>query len=229
MSDEVDTPIEPVAPVADETQSEQAAPAEESANTPAVVADKEEKLYAGKFKSPEDLEHSYEESQRKLTQLAQEKAELEKMRQQVPDEGYADIPQLDEESAKAVRLLVRQEREQEKIQEIREKTNRFIAEHQQELSDDVLAGTLGRLINKAEGLGQPINHEALLQEAKSMLDARLKPMVKQAQIQTEQDVAKISQDKARMGQIGTTPSSSLVDEESLSADDWAKLHNIPRA
>jgi hypothetical protein len=65
-----------------DTEEKTAAPAEEkpaeAAPTAPPVAPAPEKLYAGKFKSTEELEKSYQELQSAFTRKSQEKAELEK-------------------------------------------------------------------------------------------------------------------------------------------------------
>jgi len=75
--EEIKKPVE--APPAEQPKEEPKPPEPPKEAPPAV-----EKMYAGKFKSPDELEKSYLEAQKKLTQLAQEKSELEKKALAVP-------------------------------------------------------------------------------------------------------------------------------------------------
>ena len=49
---------------------------QETSNVPADAGNTEDKLYAGKYKSPDDLESAYRELQRHSTQVEMERAEL---------------------------------------------------------------------------------------------------------------------------------------------------------
>jgi hypothetical protein len=60
---------------------------------PAEVKPPAEKVYAGKFKSAEDLEKSYQELEKKFTQTATEKATLERASLAKPAEPAAKTPQ----------------------------------------------------------------------------------------------------------------------------------------
>jgi hypothetical protein len=70
-------------PAPEATPPAEAKPAEATPPTAPPVA-APEKVYAGKFKTPEDLEKSYQELERKLTQTSQEKAELARKASEVP-------------------------------------------------------------------------------------------------------------------------------------------------
>lgn len=221
--DSTDNPVEQVAPAADQAQAEQVVPTEEGTNAPEVVSDKEEKLYAGKFKSPEDLEHSYEESQRKLTQLAQEKADLERAQfQQAPEQGYApETPQLDPDSAAAVRAMMRQERELDKARE-------FEVKHADELKDRLLAATTKDIMAEARSMNVYKDPEVALAEAKGLLDARIRPQIKEAQVAGVKEGEEISRQKGEMSAIGESQKPQEVDVDKLSAEEMRKYYNIPR-
>lgn len=230
--DTENTPVPEVAPQTDENQSEQVASTEE-ANSPEVASDQEEKLYAGKFKSPEDMEKSYTELQSKFTKTAQEKAEIERFlqnSQQAPEEANYDPNHgLDPESAAAVKALFLQEQsrlaEQAEIRKARE----FEEKHADELSDKVLSGTVLRLMQEARQNQTYLDQETALAQAKELLDSRIKPQVKEAQIQAEKVGSNIAQKKAELGRIGETPSNQKMNPEDLSSDEFAKYLNIPRA
>jgi hypothetical protein len=66
----------------------------------------EPKLYAGKFKTPEELEKGYEEAQKLITRQGQEKAQLAQQVAQKPPEPVAKTPeQLALEQAQNTKLI----------------------------------------------------------------------------------------------------------------------------
>lgn len=227
--DTENTPVDPVAPESNENQSEQAVAAE-ATNSPEVASDQEEKLYAGKFKSPEDMEKSYQELQSKFTKTAQEKAELERLAlsQQEPEQAN-EAPYLDPDSAAAVRQLFREEQARLAEQAEMKKSLEFERKHADELQDKVLSGTVLRIMQEARQNQTYLEQEDALAQAKELLDSRIKPQVREAQIQAEKVGSNIAQKKAELGRIGETPSSQKIDPKELSADEYAKYFNLPRA
>lgn len=235
MSDEVENPTPEVAPQESETQPEQAAPAEESANAPSVPEEKEE-LILGKFKSQEDLVKSYQELEQKTTKTAQEKAQLEQYLQRIssqePEMANDDVPYLDPDSARAVdqrvSTIVEQRLELEKARE-------FERKHENELKDSLVRQLMLSRFDERNRLAKidpttpPLDREKVLSEVISDLNARTQPQVKEAQAQGEATGAKIAQDRARLGNIGETASPQKVNPDELSADEFAKYHNLPRA
>jgi hypothetical protein len=220
VNDDKNTPVEPVAPANDSAQAGQVTPTEESVTPPQVAEDKEEKLYAGKFKNPEELEKSYEESQKKLTQLAQEKSALEQLTRQVPQEGYVpETPYLDPDSALAVDRLVEQKLEQRKSQE-------FAAKHADELKDPLLAARTSAIIKETNLRGGYVDPEVALVQAKQELDARIKPELKQAQAQGVEQGQELAQKKGELGAVGETGQRSKVDPNKLSSKEFAKYHGL---
>lgn len=71
-------------PAPEPTPAAEAAAPVEATPPPAPPVAAPEKVYAGKFKTPEDLEKSYQELERKLTQTSQEKAELSRRQSEAP-------------------------------------------------------------------------------------------------------------------------------------------------
>ncbi len=224
MTDEKDTATPEVAPQADGTQPEQVASTKKEAQAPETAKETaEEKLYAGKYKSVEEMEKAHEELQSKFTKTAQEKAELERLSGQVPEEGYppTEPSELDPAVVPALDNWYQDRREREKAAE-------FARKHTEELKDPVLSGTVQRLITEANFNNKQLDQEEALTQAKKLLDERIKPQVKEAQTQGEQEGAKIAQEKAKLGSVGETPTSEKFDESKLTADEWAKYKNLPR-
>lgn len=223
MEDDKNTQVEQVAPVNDEAQAEQVVTTEEVATPPQVAEEKEEKLYAGKFKSTDDLEKSYSESQSKLTQLAQENATLRQISQQVPEEGYAETPQLDPDSAVAVKAMLRQELQSEL--EAR-KAQEFATKHAEELKDRLLSATVRDIIREQNSQGQMVDQEVAFAEAKKLLDARMKPIQKEAQIEGVKEGEELNRKKGELGNVGDTGERSKVDPAKLSTKEFAKYHGL---
>jgi len=99
----VDDPVPAPPPVVEPPKEVAPEPPKEAVPPPPPA----EKVYAGKFKSPDELEKSYLEAQKKLTQLAQEKSELEKkVAAPPPPPPVPKTPeQLAQEKAEADRIL----------------------------------------------------------------------------------------------------------------------------
>ena len=229
MSDEVENPTTPVAPEVSETQPEQAAPADESANAPSVPEEKEE-LILGKFKNQDDLVRSYQELEQKTTKTAQENAEVRRMlgemNSQVPEMANApEVPQLDPDSAAAVKAMLRQELQSEF--ETR-KANEFARKHADELKDRLLRATVQDIMSEARANQVYKDQEEALAEAKSLLSERIKPIQKEAQIEGVKQGEDLAQKKGEMGAIGESGPRPKVNPDDLSAEDYAKTLNIPR-
>jgi len=224
MQDDKDTPVKPVAPVDDSAQAEQVATTEEVATPPQVAEEKEEKLYAGKFKSTDDLEKSYTESQSKLTQLAQENATLRQISQQVPEEAIApEIPQLDPDSAAAVKAMLRQELQLEL--EAR-KSVEFAQEHADKLKDPLLSARTRAIIAESNAVNQYIDPKVALIQAEKELDARIKPIVKEAQAEGMKEGEELTRNKGQLGAVGESGKQPDVDPDKLSAKEYAKYHGL---
>ncbi len=220
MADEKETPVEQVAPVNNEAQPEQVATTEEVATPPEAVSDKgEEKLYAGKFKSVEDLEKSYGELQSSFTK---ERQAMAQPREQVPEQAtapYDNAPQLDPESAQAVDRIV-----DDRIE--RKKATDFAHKHKDELKDPILAGTVQRLLVNANQKGEYIDQEEAFTQAKKMLDERVKPQMKEAQSKGVEQGEDIAKKKGQLGAVGETGARPEVNPDDLDANEFAKHHGL---
>lgn len=225
--DTENTPEVEVAPQTEGTQSEQVASTETEA-TPPQAAEETEKLYAGKYKSAEEMEKAYIEAQSKMTQLAQEKSILEKMTERVSERVSERVAPVEEasfepETEQAVRAAARKEWDEMERQ-------KFLAKHGEELKENpVLAGTVRELIARENNAGRFADRESVLQQAKEMLEKQIKPVVKEAQTQGFKEAQQKAQLKNQAGAVGNTNyKEPVLDDSSLSAEELRKKFNVPR-
>lgn len=210
-----------VAPQETETPIEQVADTEESAQSPVDSTDKED-LILGKFKSQEDLAKAYKELE---SQHTRERQMAKQAAQVVPE----DVPApFDPDTAKALDNWYTQRRIAEQHQQELVKAQKFEASHAKELEDPLLRGAVSTLIKDENAQGKYLEPEEALSRAKALLDARLKPQIKEAQTQGFEEGKELAQKKQAAGAIGGTKTTIQTDEAQLSASEYAKLHNLPR-
>jgi hypothetical protein len=215
MEDVENTPTNEVAPQEVETQSEQPATGEQVADAPAP---------AQADTAKEDYESRYKEVQSFATKTAQENAELRRIleEQQREAEQPTDVPELDPTVVPALDKFFEQKyqarRQAEKAQE-------FVARHREELVDPILDGQVRREIALQ---GNQVDYESALQKAKQNLDARFKTQIQEAQKAGIKEGQQVARNKELAGAVGDTQTRVVTDDSQLSADDFAKKHNIPR-
>lgn len=215
------TPEEPVvAPQDAGTQSEQAAAAESAATPPQAAEATEERLYAGKYKSPEDMEKAYLESQSKMTQLAQEKARLESM-QIERDLAQPTESAFDEDTTNFVKSVYAQEREREKVAE-------FVSKNAEKLADPVIRGAVKEIISEARGNGQYIDQNEALRLAESQIESRLSGKIAAAKASGEKEGMDIANKKEQLAGIGTAAGKTEVDPSKLNAKEYAEFYQLNR-
>lgn len=218
--DTENTPVDEVDPQETETQSEQVTTTDEVEQSPPETAeDKDEEMIPVS---------RYKELQSKFTRTAQENAELRKFYEQ-NQEAETAYPDLDPESAKAVLKLVREEQRKAATKAEVEKAKRFAEKHAEELQDPVLSGTVMRLISEAQASGNYLDQEDALSQAKQLLDARIKPQAEKAKKEGLVQGTDLAQKRAELGKVGDTPTSQKLDPNELTADEYAKYFNLPRA
>jgi len=229
----MDTENTPQEPLAEETgaQSEQVVEPEESTDSPAAAAETEEKIYAGKYRSVDELERAYVESQSKMTLLAQEKANLERMRRQEPvNEATAeDIPQLDPTVVPALDswLSNRFEDMYARRREI-DKAKEFEKTHADDLKDPFVRARTRDLIIEANAKGEYVDQTEALQKAKKELEQRYTPQVKEAKEKGFQEGHELAKAKTQAGAVGESKHREKIDPSKLSAAEFAEYYNIPR-
>lgn len=218
--DTENTPVDEVDPQETETQSEQVTTTDEVEQSPPETAeDKDEEMIPVS---------RYKELQSKFTRTAQENAELRKFYEQ-NQEAETAYPDLDPEAAKAVLKLVREEQRKAATKAEVEKAKRFAEKHAEELQDPVLSGTVMRLISEAQASGNYLDQEDALSQAKQLLDARIKPQAEKAKKEGLVQGTDLAQKRAELGKVGDTPTSQKLDPNELTADEYAKYFNLPRA
>jgi hypothetical protein len=219
--DTENTPIEEVAPQADVAQSDEVAPTETVATPPETAQDTGEKLYAGKYKSPEDMEKAYVEAQSKMTQLAQEKARLEAA--QVTQEFVQPVTsEFDEETTNYVKSIYAQERERERVTE-------FVTKNQEKLADPVVRGAVKEIIAEHRARGEYIDQNDALRLAESQIETRLSKKITEAKASGEREGLEIATKKEQLAGIGTTAGKSEVDPSSLSAKEFADYFQLKKS
>lgn len=221
MEEAENTPVQEVAPQPDEAQSEQVAAPSEADTTPDAAPDTSEKLYAGKYKSPEDMEKAYIEAQSKMTQLAQEKARLEAAQIQ-QDLVQPTESAFDEETTSYVKRIYAEEREREKVAE-------FVAKNAEKLADPVIRGAVKEIIAEARNAGQYIEQSEALRLAESQIESRLSKKVSEAKATGEKEGLEIATKKEQLGGIGTTAGKADVDPSKLSAKEYAEYYQLKKA
>lgn len=221
MNDTENTPVIEVAPQSNEAQSAQEATPDVVATPPEAAQATEERLFAGKYKSAEDMEKAYLESQSKMTQLAQEKAKLES--QQVQNDLLQPVETgFDEESVNLVKSIYAQERERERVSE-------FVTKNAEKLADPVVRGAVKEIIAEARNSGQYIDQNEALRLAEVQIEARLSKKVNEAKAIGEKEGLEVAAKKEQLGGIGTTAGKSEVDTSKLSSKEFAEYHQLNRA
>lgn len=225
------TPTAPSATDAGTQSQEDVSTSQKETDSPITDVETEKKLYAGKYDSPEAMEYAYIEAQSKLTQLAQEKANLERMNQQVPDTANAEavpeldptvVPALDNWLGNRFEGMYAQRRENEKAQE-------FELKHADELKDRLLRATTKDIIQEANAKGERIDQEAALNQAKRELEQRANPKVQEAEEKGFQEGHDLAKAKTQAGAVGTSKAGQKVDPSKLSAAEYAEYYNLPHA
>lgn len=214
--DTENTPTEELITPEVETQSEQVDEAEISSEvTPEIAED------------TTNWEKRYKDAQSQMTKVAQENARLRESLENQPK--VEDYPELDPQSAQAVLRIVQEEQRKAREKAEIEKAKQFAEKHADKLADPVLSGTVMRLIGEAKASGSYLDQEEALRQAEQLLDARIKTQASKAKQQGVSEGADLAQKRAELGKVGETPTSQKLDPKELSADEYAKYFNLPRA
>lgn len=235
-------PIEQGAAPDPAATSDQEIPTDNGDDTGAV--DDQPRLFAGKFKSPEDMEKAYQELERSYHQerqaRSQEREQQAPEQQTPPSQGYEipavkvdDLP-FDEDTLKGLDTYFQRRMEAERttqsLQTETQKVEKFFEGHREELvSDPVLRGTIQTLIKDANSQGQYLDHEDAYNQAKNLLNQRVKPMADQARTEGVEEGKELTKTKQQLGGVGpTNKSQPQPNEDDMSFDEYVKYHNIPR-
>jgi len=211
----VEETTEDTSSVPEQTTNEpQEAPVDESIDT-------EEKVSPSvPYERFKEVNEKYKTLEEQVNQLIANQSNVQTPQYQEP------ISELDPEAARAVRheatQIARQMIEQTKQAE-------FDAKHSKEFkADPLLEAAFMVEFNKARSEGRYFDRDLALEQAKSTLEARLRPAqekAKQEGLKEGQDIAKTKQQLGAVGEPGKQPQ---ADPNSLSAAEFAKLNNIPR-
>lgn len=112
----------------------------------------------------------------------------------------------------------------------REKGKDFSRKHTKEFKEDpVLAMYTQKLIQDANRRNEYLDQEAALTQARDKIAERVNPQVKQASKEGIEEGQKLAKEKLETAAVGTTSvAQPQVDDKELTAEEYAKKHNIPR-
>ena len=221
QQDAVNEPVETTTPVESATTESVEAQAEttteDTQSTPADASIAPEK------KVSESVPYE------RFSKVNQEKKELEDLLKKVVGQGQpapsqqpTDIPQLDPESELAVRHTIQRELEAQKLADFKRKNAK-------ELDDPFLRAAVDHVVKEANKNGQYKDWNDALTEAKSMLEARLTPQIKQASEDGVQEGQELARKKLENAAIGTTTAvAPKMDDAQLTAEQFKQKYNVPR-
>lgn len=213
--DAVETPVE-------ETTETESAPVETNTDeTPKESADTTVEPEKEISKSvPYDR---FAEVNTKAKQLAEENETLKSYLQQQAPAVPENSVEFDADTKSAIQAEINSGIVNHKIAE-------FKTKHGDELDkDEILSIAVEREMRKQSSQGQTIDPNLAYDNAKTSLSKLVQPQVEQAKeegVKEGQDIAKTKQQLGAVGEPGTQPE---IDETKLSAAEYEKLHNIPRA
>jgi len=143
----------------------------------------------------------------------------EVLQEQQPAPQLADDAIIDPEVQPALDRWYTERRETEKAME-------FVNKHQDELKDPVLDGTVRRLIADKKANGELFDHEAILSEAKKLMEKQVRPQMKIAKTEGVEEGQEIARKKEQAGAIGEVGARDKVDPNKLSAEEFAKYNGL---
>lgn len=145
-----------------------------------------------------------------------------------PDSFTNEAP-FDEETTRGVQQLVQMELARKEQEQEARRAAKFVEKHAEDLKDPVVARLTKAIIAEANSVGQRIDQEEALAQAKAELDQRFKPQVQQAEAKAVEEGQELAKRKQQAGAVGTTTTpNSAVSDDQLTAAQWAEKHNLPR-
>jgi len=142
-----------------------------------------------------------------------------------PPSDLPDLPQLEPDSDLAVRAAAREEfnREYSRI-----KAAEFEQRNADDLKDPLLASLTANLLFEERQKGNPYpDPDRALQNAKKMLEERLKPQIKKAELEGFKKGEDLTQKKGELGPVGEQGPRPKINLENLPAEEYAKKLNLP--
>jgi CTP synthase (UTP-ammonia lyase) len=220
---DVNTPAEPTV-VTESSPVEETTTVEEKA-TDTQITPADESVVPEKKVSETVPYERFSEVNAELKELRERSAYLEAMQQEKAQAQAPaiEVPDLDEASAMAVDRIVNQRLEERVSAD-------FERKHKEDLSDRLVKTAYMAVVQEKMDKKVPyIDREESLREAKELIDSRLKKETIQAKetgVEEGQKIAEQKQQSVAVGEAGAIPK---TDPEELSAVEFAKLNNIPRA
>lgn len=207
-------------------QNAEAAPAESGAITPSPAEEiREEKLYAGKYKTVEALEAAHQELQRNFTVSRQTAATPPVPTPQVPPTTAT----FDQETEVGIKSIVEQKLAEEKSRDEATKAMAWAQQHEEELKDPLLRAAVAQEIREANGRNEYMDRDVALANAKEALEARLSTRIDDAKKEVTEENKQLSRQKQLAGAVGgTSKANPDVNPDDLSAEEYAEFYNIPR-
>jgi hypothetical protein len=225
MNEENTPEVPQVAPAGEEAQIETPAGGEIPENAPAPIeADKEEKVYAGKFKSPDELEKAYKELQSSFTKARQRPAEPVVPVVNEP----TSVEHFDRETQESLNRWYSEQRRAEMAAAEESKVAAFVEKHKDDLSDEIVDGLVRKYIADARAEGKYLEQEQALQMAKEKVATGVKPQLEQAKSEGLEEGRNISKTKEELGAVGSPASKMKIDPSQLSAKEFAEYHGLKK-
>lgn len=223
MSDAEDKTSEQLAAEINGSQNEQVVTAPEvtepSASAPATNGEEE----WGKFKSKEELLKGYNELEHKLRTTRP-------VETSTPSPAPTAPAQFDPETEAGVQAVVERKLAEKDAALEAARVKKFTEDHAEELKDPLLRGVVQLEIQEANRRGEYMDQETALTNAKKTLDERLATKVEDAKKEGFDDGKALQRRKEQAGAVGvTTAAVPDVDESTLTADEYAALHNLERS
>jgi hypothetical protein len=215
MAEEDNSTSTEVAPQESEAPIEQPVAGENATETPSGSEENvDPQLILGKFKSQSDLENSYVELERKLSEQGQAKPEFTPQVPQFNPEANvpsvpSEIPQLDPDAALAVNAMIEQKVEEREVA-------KWLKANQEDLKPGMVDSRTKDLIRQGYE-----RDTALAQAKKEYADIRsTEATVAKAEGFTEGQT--LAKEKEMHGAIGSTASKKEVDVSKMTSAEYAQ-------
>jgi hypothetical protein len=190
---------------------------EPSVETPASVSTEPETSSSVPYERFKEINDKYRDLEEQVSRI---------QAQQAPTPQY-QAPSADPDTDSYVDARAEQKA---KVIYERNEEARFDSKHAKEFDKDKLLRAAYILeVQDLMSKGRYVDRETALEQAKEVVEGRAKPIVaaaKQEGLKEGQDIAKTKQ---QLGAIGETGKQPELDDSKLSADEFAKKYNIPRA
>jgi hypothetical protein len=136
-----------------------------------------------------------------------------------------EVPELDPDSALAVKHLLKQELESQLAEQ---KVAEFRAKHGAKLQkDEMLSIAVEREMRKQQAEGQLIDPEKAMQDAEKLLNERMKPMQEQAKAEGVKEGQDVAKTKQQLSAVGEPVKVEAKEDSELTSAELANKYNLP--